>query len=152
MKIEAETMTGQTEDISVILTQKLKAYDEFQFVTGLLQKAIDGDDMTMTNKLVDRREELIQAIDRLDCRINHHRDSIPGREGPTVVRRMATISEVLGEKLEEIMIANRGCITTVANRCEAVRKELTVIRHNEKGLQGYALKMQRIPKFLNVQT
>jgi hypothetical protein len=145
-------MAGQTDDISVILIQKLKAYDEFQFVTGLLQEAIGGDDMTMTNNLVDRREELIEHIDRLDYRINHHRNSIPARESPTVGRPMATISEALSEKLEEIMIANRDCITAVANRCEAVRKELTVIRHSEKGLQGYALKMQRTPKFLNVQT
>lgn len=145
-------MAGQTEDISIILKQKVKAYDEFQFVTGLLQKAIESDDMTIANNFIDRREELIGQIDRLDSRINRHRNSIPFPESPAVIRQMATISADLGEKLKQLMVANHDCTITAANKCEGVRKELIVICHQEKGIQGYAYKMQRQPKFLNVQT
>jgi hypothetical protein len=144
-------MADQREEMSIILTQKVKAYDEFQFVTGLIQKAIESDDMAVINNFIDRREELIRHINRLDCRINCYRNSVPFHESPAVIQRIATISEALSKKLKQLLAADHDCTATATNRCEAVRKELIVIRHQEKGLKGYALKMQRMPKFLNVQ-
>jgi hypothetical protein len=65
---------------------------------------------------------------------------------------MGKLPEEFGRMLKQIISANQACDTIAASKCEATRKELMNLRQTEEGLQGYAQKTERIPKFLNLHT
>jgi hypothetical protein len=150
--VKGNGMSGHAEEISAILMEKVKAYGEFQSVTGLLLRALENDEMVEVVRFIERREELMRNIDGLDRRIDRYRHSAPSDKNPVNIRLMGRISDELAEILKRIMTADCCCYTTAASKCEEARKELMLVRKKKVGIQGYALKTQRIPKFLNVQT
>ena len=144
--------TSPSDEIYSILLQKSKAIDEFLSTTEHLQHALESNDLTAVNQFIKRREDLIQIIDEIDCRINFYRQKYNPDQGLVFVQRMAKMTENHGEKLKKIISANQECNTIAASRCEALKKEMATIHQNEEGLHVYAGKTQRMPKFLSVRT
>jgi hypothetical protein len=145
-------MVCHGEELSAVLRQKLKAYEEFQSVTGLLQTALESDEMNEVLRCIKRREELMRDIEGLDLCIARHGRLAPPDQRQAINRLLADSSGKLGEKLERIFMADRDCTAIAARKHEEMRRELAVIRHQREGVHGYALKSDRAPRFLNVRT
>jgi uncharacterized protein YggL (DUF469 family) len=144
--------TSASDEIYSILLQKSKVIDEFLSTTEHLQHALESNDLTAVNQFIKRREDLIQIIDEIDCRINFYRQKYNPDQGLVFVQRMAKMNENHSEKLKKIIPANQKCNTIAASRCESLKKEMATIHQNEEGLHVYAGKTQRMPKFLSVRT
>ena len=140
------------EELSAMLAEKGKAYDEFQSATDLLKGAIENEEIASINRLIKRRDELIGNIDELDGRIKRHWHSVPLDQRSAVIRRVASISDDLYGKLERINSTNHECTSIAARSCAALQSDLMVINQTKEGLQGYAGMKQRIPKFFSVRT
>ena len=145
-------MARHTEEISALLTRKLRTYEEFQVVTGLLRTALEGEEKAEVHRCVERREELIREIEGLDRRIDHHRRSAPFEHGPVVMQLLNDMSGKLGERLKGIITIDQDCTALAEQRREETRKELAAVRNQKAGFRGYAVKSPRTPKFLNVRT
>jgi flagellar biosynthesis/type III secretory pathway chaperone len=145
-------MVNQLDDLDHSLERKLKAYDEFLEATLLLQKALENEEMAAVTQLLTRREELIKDIDGLDRRINRYRQEGLFARSSAITRLTGKLPDEIRQTLKQIRSANQACDTIAASRCEATRKELMILRQTEVGLQGYAHKTERIPKFLNLHT
>jgi hypothetical protein len=145
-------MVDHVDDLHDSLERKLTAYGEFLEATLLLQEALEKEEMASVKQLLTRREELIRDIDGLDRRINRHRPEGLIAPSSAITRRMGKLPEEFGRMLKQIISANQACDTIAASKCEATRKELMNLRQTEEGLQGYAQKTERIPKFLNLHT
>lgn len=145
-------MTSCPAEIAAILGKKREAYDEFLCDTRRLRSALERDEAAEVHEVIERRQELIRTIEGLDRQVRRLQQSVPPDQKTSVVRITATIAQALGETLKEIISANQQCDAVAAGRREKARQDLTVVRRQEDGLQGYAPKRQRIPKFLNVQT
>lgn len=142
----------RTEEISTLLTRKLRACDELQTVTGLLRTALEGEEMEAVNRCLRRREALMRESEGLDRRIDEHRRSAPVEQHPAIDRLLADMSERLGGKLKGIVAIDQDCTAIATQRHEEMRNQLAAVRHQREGLQGYAGKSPRMPKFLNVRT
>lgn len=145
-------MTGHREEIAVILVRKLRAYEEFQAVTGLLRTALESEEAATVDRCIACREELMREIGGLDRRIDHQRRSAPADQRAAIDRLLTDMSGKLREKLQEIITADRDCSAFATGRCEEMRKELAAVRHQKEGFHGYASNSSRPPKFLNVRT
>jgi len=130
------------------LKQKLKACNDFFSATGLLKEALDKKDPEAVNGMIRRREELKQIIDSLDRRIVRFR-----RQG-SVYRTQATakIFRELEMILKKIMSVNQDCAAVAADKCDALKKDLAIVRQTEAGVHGYACGAQRVQKFLDIET
>ncbi|MHB8770839.1 MAG: hypothetical protein ACYC7J_07585 [Syntrophales bacterium] len=145
-------MTRHREEIAAILVRKLRAYEEFQAVTGLLRTALESEETATVDRCVECREELMRQIEGLDRRIDHQRRSAPADQRRAIDGLLTDMSGKLGEKLKEIITADHDCSAFAAARCEEMRKELAAVRHQKEGFHGYASQSSRPPKFLNVRT
>jgi hypothetical protein len=145
-------MANHLNDMDHALQQKLESYEDFLSATLLLKKALETEEMTAVNHLIERREELIGIIDGLDRRFSRHLQTLGSDHGPVISERMSKMSEGLSKTLERILSADQDCGILVAGKCDAMRKELNVIRHKKEGLQGYAPKTGRMVQFLDTRT
>jgi hypothetical protein len=141
-------MTNHTNELDHVLEKKVEACEAFLSATLLLKAALEAEEMSVVDHLIERRHELIGVIDDVDRRVGHCRHAGPPEEN----QRVLILSADLNRVLKQIMSANRDCEAVASGKREDARKELTINRHREEGLMGYALKTNRAPKFLNVRT
>ncbi len=141
-------MTSHPHDMGQILEEKVRACEEFLSATLLLKTALETEEMTAVDRLMERRQELIGIIDGIDRRM-----STAGQGGaPAPDRRTATRSEEIKGILRQILSVNRDCDAIASDRCGALREAMVSINRQEEGLQGYARGTKRKPTFLNIQT
>lgn len=140
------------DEIVTILTQKLRACDDFLTVTLNLKKAFEDDEVSAATDIIKRREDLIGLINDLDHRIARYRQADAFDENAAATGEIAIIAKTLHKRLRQIDSTNRECEMIAAGRYGELRKEMAIINRNEDGLQGYAPHRQRIPKFLNIRT
>ena len=143
---------SRSDEIKRILERKSDAYAEFLSATLLLKNALEAEEMAAVNRLIERRAGLIGEVDGLDREIVRCRKAGPHDQTGETVRRTAAVSADLGEKLRQILSANRDCDAVAADRLSLLRKELLSISEKEEGLHGYIRHLEQTPKFLNVRT
>ena len=141
-------MTNHVSELDELLDEKVTACGDFLSATLLLKAALETEEMTVVDRQLGRRQELMGVIDGVDRRIGQCRRPVP----PEKKRRIATLSEDLKRILGQIASANGDCDAVASRRCEGLRNELIVINRKEEGLQGYARGGQRTAKFLNIRT
>jgi len=108
--------------------------------------------MAAVENTLRRRGELIGIIGEIDRLIDNYRKKSLLYHDGTPHQSLKQISEEIREKLKRIVSVNRDCQEMTAGKLEMTRKDLIALRQTKKGIQQYAPKAQRIPKFLNVQT
>lgn len=140
------------EELSAILVEKGKAYDEFESATHLLKKAIETEEIEAVNRFIKCREEMIGKIDELDGRIKRYWHSVPPNQRSAISRRVANVLDDLDGKLVRINSTNQDCTAIAARSCTALQSDLTAINQTKEGLQKYAGTKQRIPKFFSMRT
>jgi hypothetical protein len=140
------------DEIYAMLLQKSKAIDEFLSTTGLLQHALESDDLTAAEQFIKRRDKLIAAIDEIDRLISRCRQENRRVQSQVIIQRGTEMSENLCEKLRQIISVNQTCKTIAAIRREGIKKELAVLYKHGEGLHVYAAKAQGLPRFLNTHT
>lgn len=148
----AMKMTSPSDELYAILVRKGKAFDEFLSATGLLQHALESDDLAAVNRFIRRREELMLAVDEIDCLINRSAQKVRPDQDQVFSQRMTKMSEALHEKLRRMVSANQKCDAIATSRCEGLKKELAAVYKNEEGLHVYGAKTQGAPKFMDIRT
>ncbi len=143
---------SRSDEIKRILERRSDAYAEFLSATLLLKKALEAEEMAAVARLIERRAELIGAVDGLDREIVRCQKAGPYDQPGETVRRTAAISADLGKKLRQIISANQDCHAIAADRLSVLRQELRVLHEKEAGLHGYIRHVEQSPKFLNVRT
>jgi hypothetical protein len=141
-----------TDEIYAILLQKSMAIDEFLSATGLLQHALESDDLIAVEQFIKRRDELMAAIDEIDRLISRCRQENQRVQSQVIIRRVTEMSENLCGKLKQIISVNQACRTIASSRREVLKKELAAVYKHGKGLHVYAAKAQGLPRFLNIHT
>jgi hypothetical protein len=150
--METKMTHSRSDEVHRILERKSDAYAEFLSTTMLLKKALETEEMAAVTRLIERRAVLIGVVDGLDREIVRCQKTGPYNQTGETVRRTAAISAELGEKLRQILSANRDCDAVAADRLSLLREELLIIHKKEEGLRGYTRHIEQIPKFLNVRT
>jgi hypothetical protein len=145
-------MSAPREELAAILIQKAKVYDEFASVTELLRQALDDDRMGAVVEFIKQRDKLMRDCAGLDRRSHPHRHSAPSPQNQGAERLAEHVSRDLGAKLKQIMAVDTECRTIAARKYEEARKELRRFSQAKEGIQGYALKAKRPPKFLSIET
>lgn len=146
-------MTHRRSDVmKSILERKSDAYAEFLSATLLLKKALEAEEMAAVTQLIERRAALIAVVDGLDREVIRSQKVGPSDPTGETVRKTAAVSADLGEKLRQILSANRDCRTVAAERLSVLGKELRDLQGKKEGIHGYTRPVKQIPKFLNVQT
>jgi len=139
-------------DIDHSLREKSKAYAEFLSATLLLREALEAEEMKTVGRLLEKREEVVSRINEQDRLLDLYRRALPPDVVSALSTRLSGITEDLGRTLKKIIAANQDCNIIAASRRDTIKKELQMIRQEEKGHQGYAPKMKRTPQFLNIET
>jgi hypothetical protein len=141
-------MTNQPNDMGDMLEYKVKVCKDFLSATLLLKEALEKEEMTRVNQLIKRRDGLIRIVEGMDHKIDRGR-----RSGSSDHKaRTARLLEDLRGVLRQIISANRQCDLIAADRCENMKKDLTIIQRKKEGLHGYNCGRQQLPKFFNVRT
>ena len=139
------------KDAIVIREQKIRAWEEILSATRSLKKALENGEEADVIRLIQRRDDLIKVIDELAHRMVCPLNATFGDERSALAGSTEKTSEILSERLRQIISVNQECETIASAACENIRKELTGINRKEEGLQGYHPRHQS-PKFLNIHT
>ena len=150
--MELKMTHSRSDEMTRILKMKSDAYAELLSATQCLKKALEAEEVATVNLLIERRARLIGVVDGLDREMVRFQKAGPYDQSGEALRRTAAVSADLGEKLRQILSANRGCHAVAADRLSVLGKELLVIREKEEGLHRYIRHVEQIPKFLNVRT
>lgn len=135
-----------------VLEKKLKASEDFLACTLKLKDALEKEDSKTAAGLLDKRAELITAIEAIDRRLARSPTSFPGKKSPEDMRVLEKISEDISDRLRRASVVNDECDALAAGRIERLKKELAALSSEERGLKGYVHRGEQNPRFLDIQT
>jgi chromosome segregation ATPase len=148
-------------DLPDLLHHKLNLCTDFLSATTALQELSASHpyselDPAGIEILINKRHDCIEAIDRINERINSLRAKGPdivATLSPVQRERVTAIAKKISDTVSEASRANSDLEKTLRSQHEDLKYLLVKVRHTQHGIQGYArkgVKMQT-PRFLDVR-
>ena len=140
----------QAYDILGLLKGKLDAFEVFLSTTVLLRDA-DLQDMGKIERFIEKRENCIKVIEKIDSRINRLRNSIPALPGE-IAKRIRMLAKAIDDTAAETTHLNKEFETMFMFHHNKLKNRLSKTRHSRNGVKNYAIMAygENQPRFLDV--
>lgn len=134
------------------LRKKLDLLREFSAATESLKRELDLQNLSKVNDLLDKRQSLIEIIDRIDEQIGRARLQVFVRgqklsEG--FQDDILVISKEIEEILQEVKCLDQECMTRMASWQDEIKNGLLRIKKGFKTVHCYSGNQVPPPKFMD---
>ena len=142
----------QAYDILGLLKGKLDAFEVFLSTTVLLRDA-DLQDMGKIERFIEKRENCIKVIEKIDSRINRIRNSISALPGE-IAKRIRMLAKDIDDTAAEAAHLNKEFEAMFMLHHNNLKDRLSKTRHSRDGIKNYAIRAygENQPRFLDIKS
>jgi len=140
--------------IGDLLEEKIKAFQEFLYVTEALYDRLREKDSEGISSLICQRQDWVRHIGGIDGKISEWRreNPFPDEILPDILKdRLDFLFQTLRDLLQKTAERDRQCLAQAEFLREETKKELLTLRENWKATHQYIQRAGFPPRFMDVR-
>lgn len=140
-------------DLSRLLKKKIEIFQKFASLTVNLRNSLEKDDIALIDQLAVKRQALMDQVDKLDSSLNPMLSSL---NISSLTRQERDLLKSLFKELELVVILahenDAACTLVAKSRIDNICGEMSRLEQCRKGINGYAPRTAKQPRFLDIKS